>query len=366
MTSTQAADTVPAEFRPLDQFLRESSRYRRLGPFTVREEGDAGIDATVMAAGHEALMKATPAVFDHTTSHHVASPWHAAIFLQCIQERLLEHVPGKVHSSPLFRGLSDPGYSLITSMDRAPNRPLARNQARCFALLMQQLGNHSVQLDLPVEVFRAVSQHYGFATNLMDWTPDPTVAVYFANRPSGSSKGIIYLGTVDHFLERNLKILLPPPLFERILLQRGVFVEVTGPLEPSKLLRITFDKAPGYCVYQADARVDLLTEPKWSDHARNFILSSADEKTTPPADLWKAWVDSDLAFHFSKETPRFIADQEVPRWLDFYEDMRYWLACAMSESEEIFRKDVVDAIERDNADLVSWHRKFMRALGKPF
>jgi hypothetical protein len=368
-------DSVPEQFAPLDRLLRESSRYRRMGPFTVLPKGDAGVDSSAIAARQAAVRQAVNAKTGNVPTIHTPSPWHAAIFLQALQEQMLYQpgldfrVRGDLPSSPIFRGLSDSSYGLkglITSLDRAPNQLLAEKQALCFAQLMQQLGNRSIQLELPTEVFRAVSQHYGLATNLMDWTPDPTVAVYFANRPSASSKGIVYVGSVAQFVEGHLKILLPPPLFERVRLQRGLFIEVTAPLDCSTLGRITFDKSPSYSVYQAGNTVQLLKEPQWIEHARKFIVSSIDDKAAPPTDLWKAWLNSDLPFHFSKEAPRFSAVEEFPAWLDFYEDMRYWLACSMNESEEAFRKDSIEALERDNRELVEWHRKFIQALGKTY
>src|SRR5688500_6135258 len=97
------------------------------------------------------------------------------------------------------------------------------------------------------------------------------------------------------------------------------------------LARITFQKCPGYDVYQGGHSVELLKEPRWIEHARSFVNSTADENTESPSDMWSAWFESDAPFHLSKDAPSFVADHEVLTWLDFYEDVRYWLACTMND-----------------------------------
>jgi hypothetical protein len=174
--------------------------------------------------------------------------WHAcsAVLLEWVESRV-PHLPSK-NRPAVYRGQTSP-WPLRPSLWRA-SEPLAQNGAAALDAFASFLSRtfagepepsydyfHAVRTPSGAEV---LAQHHEFPTNLVDFTFDPLVALYFAsgNAPAAevpgcpAGHGVIYgclLGNLRTAAERNLFSarydLLPPVHVGRIYQQRGVLID---------------------------------------------------------------------------------------------------------------------------------------------
>jgi len=130
----------------------------------------------------------------------------------------------------LFRGHADSRWTLIATLDRAAAAPIGVRRVRdalkrvllnWFAYFAQEFK--SFEIGASDEVCDALLQHYGFPTNLLDWTTDPFVALDFATPPHSSGHASLVMLPVERALELEMSMVIPPPIFERVFIQRGVF-----------------------------------------------------------------------------------------------------------------------------------------------
>lgn len=99
---------------------------------------------------------------------------------------------GRIRSPYVFRGQSNASYGLETSLQRfvgdSDRWDLEWHLLRSF--------NHYARDELqhvPFGAeFKAVAQHHGLPTRLLDWTYSPFVAAYFATRGRGDADGLIW------------------------------------------------------------------------------------------------------------------------------------------------------------------------------
>ena len=76
------------------------------------------------------------------------------------------------------------------------------------------------------ESYLSLAQHYGISTKLIDFTTDPSVAIWFADHTNDKdSEASVYLLPLESATKNGLRILLPPPLGDRLYLQNGLFVQ---------------------------------------------------------------------------------------------------------------------------------------------
>jgi hypothetical protein len=176
----------------------------------------------------------------------------------------------------------------------------------------------------------------------------------------------VYFALVEDMISNRLAVLLPPPLFRRIQLQRGVFLKTGGRIAKSLFHRIEFPIDGRFQVARAGEYIDLLPEPEWVHLARRFInqlpTSSLD---LSGEELERAWWSDDLKTLMLRP-PAFDPDEEVMRWVDFFEEMRYWLAAVFCDQAEGFRDDLLRVLREQNASLHELHAEFVRRLGKPY
>ena len=74
------------------------------------------------------------------------------------------------------------------------------------------------------ESYLSLAQHYGIPTKLIDFTTDPSVAIWFADHTNDKdSEASVYLLPLESATKNDLRILLPPLLGDRLYLQNGLF-----------------------------------------------------------------------------------------------------------------------------------------------
>lgn len=99
---------------------------------------------------------------------------------------------GRYRSRYAFRGLSDAGYPLQTTLSRlgGPYPELERHLLRNF----KKYAHRSVVENDSVWHWLSVAQHYGLPTRLLDWTYSPYIALHFctANIERYQLDGVIW------------------------------------------------------------------------------------------------------------------------------------------------------------------------------
>lgn len=101
-----------------------------------------------------------------------------------LQEYLFNFEKGSIHnryrSSLAYRGVSNAGYDLKTSLMRLNNKTAEKHLLRNF----KKYANTLIKDNDNVWELLAIAQHYGLPTRLLDWSFSPYVALHFATSNS--------------------------------------------------------------------------------------------------------------------------------------------------------------------------------------
>ena len=166
----------------------------------------------------------------------------------------------------IFRGVEDANWKLVPAIGRAGARkdrntgqdlPFDKNEELAMLSRFHRECRPHVGTDRRRHLshdwdLRAVAQHHGLRTRLLDWSESPLIAAFFAVEPSGIIDGVptdavlygvpcppeIDSDTAKWPAEHDVVAFYPPHLTPRISVQRGLFtVHQTPdiPWEPSSL-----------------------------------------------------------------------------------------------------------------------------------
>ena len=160
---------------------------------------------------------------------------------------LISHLQdcGALASGLMFRGQANADWKLIPALYRRPIHLFSdeHSQEELYVMAERRMLNSFFdramlmlpQFDRNEVVDRVIAQHYGVPTQLIDWTLDPFIGLYFAvsdEREADADAALYYVGSMSRIVEipnvefpfRNrLTKIFPPVLDERIRTQKSVF-----------------------------------------------------------------------------------------------------------------------------------------------
>ena len=261
------------------------------------------------------------------------SPWHAFLLMFLKTKSACD----KNLSRPIYRGQADSEWNLIPSLGRTDcNRDTEGKALERFCDDLQ-----SAYSDSPSRFSRgsslAVAQHYGIATNLLDFTPDPAVALFFACfRSTAPYAAIFQLPLLAALEECQARVLMPPPIATRVYLQRGMFLECAenSPMAlQAQCTRIEFPPSLDFRVVRQGVEIDPLgdDDPFWESMV-------AKARNTSPADP---------CLGHSRRPSIALGE-----WIDQAADLLYWLALDANTSGQQCQIGVLHYIKRDNPLLI--------------
>jgi len=246
---------------------------------------------------------------------------------------------------PIFRGQADSAWPLIPKIDRIENRDNEIKGLKHFCELLKSIYE-GAECPLSDDACTAAAQHYGIATSLLDFTPDPAVALFFACQNSmAPSAAVFQLPLLPAMDECRAKVLLPPPFTKRIYIQKGIFLEF--PVPRAELLgnlctRIEFPPSSEFRVIRQGVEVDLCGDDAFWD--------SLITKARAPLEV--------EAIRQPVNGPPL----DPIEWIDEMADMLYWLAVDANARGQQCHTDVLSHIKQHNISLSAYFVRVCRTV----
>lgn len=270
-----------------------------------------------------------------------ASPWHAYFYLRAQQQhvfragRPLRAPPapdaGVVGEHLFFRGQRCASWPFHSSLRRRDAVTAAAERRAAFALSEYFRYTFIADADVASGTGRCFAQHYGIATDLVDVSCDPGIAIWFATHPYPSScpdgepdavvRAVSWAGQRD---DAPVKCLLAPPFVRNVYTQRGLFLDTSstnGELTAGLRLEVTFPRETvggEFRVRRSGVDIDVWPEPDAAEQAliawARGIAAEADDDAgvgdrvaqAREGDAWpRFWLDRELYEH----------DRQVEEWL---------------------------------------------------
>lgn len=186
------------------------------------------------------------------------SPWHAYFYLRAQHQAIYRgHRPlgadastigsGQVGEHLFFRGQRCADWSFGSSLRRRD--AVARDaERRATAALAHYFWTYfAAEGDIAKNSAICFAQHYGIATDFVDISCDPDVAVWFATHPAGeacpSGNANAVVRAVSWAVQESgaaIRALLPPPFVRNVYTQRGLFID-TVPTRGEFTGKLTLD-----------------------------------------------------------------------------------------------------------------------------
>ena len=298
----------------------------------------------------------------------VPSPWHAVLYLDAVQHRL-----SAAGSRALLRGQNNSGWAITSSLDRpGVDAQMEARKGRLFCKLLASLSFNTTamfhpqtrtRMDLRIapDSYWAAAQHYGIRTDLIDFTTDPTIAVFFAcsgKDPVPGQTSSVFVLPLELALDRGCEVILPPPFVERLYIQRGLFIRHAGPVDKDEwgVLEIRFPSAFPFAPFQACSHAGVVNVLADS-HPMQAVLSMVEHNPEPDSTEFEGMSRA------LKESFSDVYASPLGMWakyVDFFEDQLYWLACRVDESSDAIVLDVLKPIVLANRELASGVSQFYK------
>jgi hypothetical protein len=186
------------------------------------------------------------------------SPWHAYFLL------LKHHTDARARDGAVFfRGHNRIG---LTSVAAGLYRDDISEESRRCAILAVDILAYMIEqkeilrlvTDDPFVLARAIAQHYGIPTSLLDVTLDPAVAVFFSCYAGDDEYGAAFVFDWEVCQLMDFPVVIPPvsPWSRRLTVQRGFFLnlERQGKVNVDDILyEVRFPKSYGFEVRRANS-----------------------------------------------------------------------------------------------------------------
>jgi hypothetical protein len=302
----------------------------------------------------------------------VRSAYHALLILRQLEESF--HSRG-ARFRPLFRGQAHP-YDPLPSLFRPDiDRIVETRSSEIFCALLEYLLNGGGKASQSVRTsYLAIAQHYGIRTPLLDFTPDPDVAVYFAakdppRKPGGEA--VVYYIPFNNVWDAGCRIYLVPAFAERVYLQRGVFVQIPEAEVKtfrSRCFEIRFPHDPDFQVLRYGKPVNILQEDRWLANAIAWTRQRVARSEWVPEDeeeqrrFWDTCLTELDLPPFTNRAGEMLA---LAQWVDNISDLLYWLVISVGE-KEAFDPSAMDIIARDNPATLKDFVQIFEAEGRRF
>ena len=289
----------------------------------------------------------------------VPSPWHAVILLnalakESIQLKQVDNSRIKKFATVLgmnprliFRGQSDSRWPLKSKIQREEVNK--SNELKALAIFKTIMKSTFPSLpEMGETAFEAIAQHYGIATNLLDFTLDPSVSVCFASNASSANNSqrasVFVLRLSDAFRARG-KIILPPPFVERLYIQKGLFVEspISEELRKFCILEVNFPPDPSFTVIREGLEISVMGQ---NDNWLGKLVTTA-RKASLSNISW-----SQDNFHLDSLLPELNLSSLYRKWFAYTLEILYWTAITIYDGIEIIETETLEPIVKDNLNLV--------------
>ena len=269
------------------------------------------------------------------------SPWHAFFYLRAQQHYLyrggrplyseVKNGDQYLGEHLFFRGQRCASWEIKSSLRRKNQIEQAIEQRAVGALTEYFRSYFARDDDIATNTALCFAQHYGIATDLMDISCDPDMAVWFATHPvekvcpNSESVGIVQaVSWAGQAQGTNTICLLPPPFVRNIYTQRGLFIDTSstdGRLMSTTSLLVRFPRETSggeFSVLRQGHSIKVwpeldAVESELISWARNIGANYTDGKDI--VKTVQAHQNSDMLPKFWLERDLFDFDRLIVNWL---------------------------------------------------